>query len=61
MTQKTSQRSSVFLTSVQASQLLNISVNTLKKYIQQGKIKTVKTPGGHHRYLKKDLLSKLYT
>jgi len=54
------QSSDVFLTSVQASQLLNISVSTLKKYIQQGKIKTLKTPGGHHRFLKDDLLKQLY-
>jgi excisionase family DNA binding protein len=53
-------RSDVFLTSAQAADLLNISVGTLKKYIRQGKIKTLKTPGGHHRFLKKDLLKKLY-
>ncbi|MCK5082366.1 MAG: helix-turn-helix domain-containing protein [Candidatus Omnitrophica bacterium] len=51
----------VFLTSAQASQLLNISVGTLKKYVYQGKIKTLKTPGGHHRFLKEDLLKKLYS
>ena len=51
----------VFLTSAQASQFLNISVSTLKKYIHQGKIKTLKTPGGHHRFLKDDLLKALYT
>ena len=55
------QHTDVFLTSTQASELLNISVSTLKKYIQQGKIKTLKTPGGHHRFLKKDLLQQLYS
>ena len=50
MTKKSSRPSDVFLTSTQASQLLNISVGTLKKYIHQGKIKTLKTPGGHHRF-----------
>lgn len=60
MTKKIPQSSNVFLTSAQASELLNISVSTLKKYIQQGKIKTLKTPGGHHRFLKEDLLNQLY-
>jgi excisionase family DNA binding protein len=55
------QHNNTFLTSTQASELLNISVVTLKKYIQQGKIKTLKTPGGHHRFLKEDLLKKLYS
>jgi len=54
------QRNNVFLTSARASEFLNISVSTLKKYIQQGKIKTLKTPGGHYRFLKEDLLKDLY-
>jgi len=54
------QDDNVFLTSTQASRFLNISVSTLKKYIQQGKIRTLKTPGGHHRFLKEDLLKQLY-
>jgi len=58
--QNSLQRNETFLTSAQASELLNISVSTLKKYIQQGKIRTLKTPGGHHRFLKEDLLKKLY-
>jgi len=58
--QNSTLRNETFLTSSQASQLLNISVSTLKKYIQQGKIKTLKTPGGHHRFLKEDLLKNLY-
>jgi len=55
------QKDEVFMTSAQASMFLNISISTLKKYIYQGKIKTLKTPGGHHRYLKRDLLKMLYT
>ena len=51
----------VFLTAAQASEFLNISVSTLKKYVHQGKIKTLKTPGGHHRFLKNDLLKELYS
>lgn len=53
-------RKDTFLTSTQAAELLNISVVTLKKYVKQGKINTLKTPGGHHRFNKKDLLEKLY-
>jgi len=45
----------IFLTPVQAAKLLNVSVSTFKKYIYLGKIKTLKTPGGHHRVLRKDL------
>ena len=55
------QRGEVFLTAAQASEFLNVSVSTLKKYVHQGKIKTLKTPGGHHRFLKDDLLKRLYS
>jgi len=48
------------MTTAQASEFLNMSISTIKKYIYQGKIKTLKTPGGHHRYLKKDLMKVLY-
>ena len=50
----------IFLTSTQAAMLLNVSVVTLRKYITLGKIKTIKTPGGHNRFRKKDLLEALY-
>lgn len=33
----------------EAADLIGISYKTLKLWIYQGKIKTVKTPGGHHR------------
>lgn len=33
----------------EAAQVLGISYPTLKQWIYKGKIKTVKTPGGHHR------------
>jgi excisionase family DNA binding protein/putative nucleotidyltransferase with HDIG domain len=46
-----------FLTTVQAAKILNISLSTLKKLIFQGRIKTFKTPGGHHRILVSDLLN----
>lgn len=47
----------VFLTSAQAAKFLNVSLSTLKKYIHLNKIKTLKTPGGHYRIKKSDLLA----
>jgi molybdopterin-binding protein len=32
-----------------AAQLLNVSYPTLKQWIYQGKVRSVQTPGGHHR------------
>ena len=32
-----------------AAQVLGISYSSLKQWIYRGKLKTVKTPGGHHR------------
>ena len=52
-------RDDAFMTTVQAAEYLNMSISTIKKFIYQGKIKTLKTPGGHHRFLKKDLLTML--
>lgn len=37
------------LTPREASRMLGISYPTIKKWILDGKIKTVRTPGGHHR------------
>ncbi|MGE5309276.1 MAG: helix-turn-helix domain-containing protein [Deltaproteobacteria bacterium] len=51
----------MFLTTSQAAKLLNVSVSTLKKFIYLGKIKTLKTPGGHHRILKKALFDLMVT
>jgi len=45
----------VFLTPKQAAKILNVSFSTLKKFIYSGKIKTLKTPGGHHRICRSDL------
>ena len=33
----------------EAAKLISISYPTLKQWIYQGKIRSVKTPGGHHR------------
>ncbi len=56
MKNKLTQKDNVFLTSAQAATFLNISLSTLKKYIYTNKIKTLKTPGGHYRIRKNDLL-----
>lgn len=41
--------SSELMTPREAAQSLGISYPTLKHWILSGKIRTVKTPGGHHR------------
>jgi molybdopterin-binding protein len=33
----------------EAAEILNISYPTLKQWIYRGKLKSIKTPGGHHR------------
>ncbi len=43
------------LTTKEAAKLLRVTVQTIKNYIYEGKIKSFKTPGGHHRILKTDL------
>ena len=45
-----------FLTSTQAAKYLNVSLVTLKKFISSRQIKALKTPGGHYRIHKNDLL-----
>ncbi len=58
--QKIPDREKIFLTSTQAAKLLNISLATFKKYIVVGKVRTIRTPGGHYRINKKELLDNLY-
>jgi putative nucleotidyltransferase with HDIG domain/excisionase family DNA binding protein len=45
-----------FLTPAQAAKLLNVSLVTLKKFIRTGRLKTITTPGGHHRIYRNDLM-----
>ncbi len=56
MKKEITEQEDVFLTTVQAAKFLNVSVSTLKKYIYTSRIKTLKTPGGHYRLRKRDLL-----
>lgn len=39
----------VFLTPREAATALGVSYPTIKQWILHGKLKTIKTPGGHHR------------
>ncbi len=43
------------LTAREAAQLLGVSYPTIKQWILNGKLTTVKTPGGHHRIAERTL------
>lgn len=47
------------LTIKEVANVLKVSVQTVKNYIYQGKIKSFKTPGGHHRILESEVNRKL--
>lgn len=47
------------LTTKEAARLLKVGVQTIKNYIYTGKLKSFKTPGGHHRILRSDLPTQL--
>jgi len=40
----------------EASDLLGVSIKTLRRWEQQGKITSIRTPGGHRRYRREALL-----
>lgn len=40
----------------EASDLLGVSVKTLRRWEEQGKISSIRTPGGHRRFRRQDLL-----
>lgn len=40
----------------QAATLLGVTCQTIKNYIYEGKLKTFKTPGGHHRISREDMV-----
>jgi molybdopterin-binding protein len=44
----------------EAAKVLGVSYPTLKQWIYKGKIRTVKTPGGHHRVPEKQIDKFLY-
>lgn len=39
----------------EAARILNISYPTLKQWIYQGKVRSIKTPGGHHRITRSEI------
>ena len=43
------------LTPREAAEILSISYPTIKNWIYKGKLRTVKTPGGHHRIPEEDI------
>ncbi|MFA4991645.1 MAG: HD domain-containing phosphohydrolase [Candidatus Omnitrophota bacterium] len=45
-----------YLTPKEAAEHFNLSLSTVKNYIYAGKLKTLKTPGGHHRIRRSELL-----
>src|SRR5450432_4706506 len=49
MMEESLMRRAALLPPREASRILGISYPTLKQWIYRGKLKTVKTPGGHHR------------
>jgi excisionase family DNA binding protein len=45
----------LFYTTTEAARILRVSNQTIRNYIYSGKIKSYRTPGGHHRVSKDDL------
>lgn len=41
----------------QVSEILNVSLTTLRKWSNEGKLKHIKLSSGHRRYLEKDVLN----
>jgi excisionase family DNA binding protein/putative nucleotidyltransferase with HDIG domain len=41
----------------EAAKILGVTVQTIKNYIYRGKIKSYKTPGGHHRIRREDIMN----
>jgi len=48
-------RDETILTPKEAAKILRVSIPTIKNNIYKGKLKSFKTPSGHHRILKSDL------
>jgi len=41
----------------EASRLLGVTASTLRRWAAAGHIRAVQTPGGHHRYVRADLVA----
>jgi len=55
MTKKTDLITREILNTREAAALLKVTTQTIKNYIYSGKLKAIKTPGGHHRVRRVDL------
>ncbi len=60
MINKYSETPKLCLTPREAAAILNVSLSTLKKLIYRGEISTFKTPGGHHRISREELLRSMH-
>ena len=40
----------------EAARILGVTVQTIKNYIYRGKMRSYKTPGGHHRIRREDIM-----
>lgn len=49
----------IYFTPKEAADHFNLSLSTVKNYIYTGRLKTLRTPGGHHRIRKSELLAVL--
>lgn len=52
-------RENKVLTIKEVAELLKVSVQTVKNYIYNGKLRSFKTPGGHHRFLESEISKKI--
>ena len=41
----------------EAAKILGVTIQTIKNYIYRGKMKSYKTPGGHHRIRREDIMN----
>ncbi len=48
--------SKAVLSTYEASVILNVDISTVKKWVDEGKIKAFRTPGGHRRITRVDLI-----
>ena len=40
----------ILITPTEASAILGVHVNTLERWVKQGRLKCIRTPGGHRRF-----------
>lgn len=55
--ERTSEISGVWLTGKEAADLAHVSIRTLSRAADAGKLEVFTTPGGHRRYLRESVLA----